>query len=311
MKAILLSVFMMGVALTVDAQATVKANFAKNDTTIYKEVIQMDMSLPMGQGNKKVEAIKETRFVVLDKTATGYKIECTVTDITIKGDEDVAEQAQIAGNQYVKGAKMILQTNAEGRVEKILNLNEVATQGSKNAIAEIEEEYKKNPMIEQVLPKSKALMAISQQFEEQALIDNLNENSFFGYYGKNLKAIGKEDIIRKGIKLTATYAVANNSDNTVVTMNLKSNMTENDVKKMMIDQMQKMGMGEEVTSQIEANWGQFKSMGMTNISATGTDYLTFLPNGWLQNTIGTANTKVMGMDMKFDTKSEISYKNWK
>ena len=35
MKAILLSVFMMGIALTVDAQATVKANFAKNDTTIY------------------------------------------------------------------------------------------------------------------------------------------------------------------------------------------------------------------------------------------------------------------------------------
>ena len=113
------------------------------------------------------------------------------------------------------------------------------------------------------------------------------------------------------MKLTATYAVANNSDNTVVTMNVKSNMTENDVKKMMIDQMQKMGMGEEVTSQIEANWGQFKSMGMANISATGTDYLTFLPNGWLQNTTGTANTKVMGMDMKFDTKCEISYKNWK
>ncbi len=297
MKAILLSVFMMGIALTVDAQATVKANFAKNDTTIYKEVMQMDVSLPMGQGNKKVEVIKETRYVVLDKTATGYKIEYTVTDLTIKGDEDVAEQAQIAGNQYVKGAKMILQTNAEGRVEKILNLNEVATQGSKNAIAEIEEEYKKNPMIEQVLPKSKALMAIS--------------HTFFGYYGKNLKTIGKEDIIRKGMKLTATYAVANNSDNTVVTMNVKSNMTENDVKKMMIDQMQKMGMGEEVTSQIEANWGQFKSMGMANISATGTDYLTFLPNGWLQNTTGTANTKVMGMDMKFDTKCEISYKNWK
>ena len=167
----------------------------------------MDVSLPMGQGNKKVEVIKETRYVVLDKTATGYKIEYTVTDLTIKGDEDVAEQAQIAGNQYVKGAKMILQTNAEGRVEKILNLNEVATQGSKNAIAEIEEEYKKNPMIEQVLPKSKALMAISQQFEEKALIDNLNENTFFGYYGKNLKTIGKEDIIRKGMKLTATYAV--------------------------------------------------------------------------------------------------------
>ena len=40
MKTILLSVLMLGAALTADAQATVKANFAKNDTTFYKDVIK-------------------------------------------------------------------------------------------------------------------------------------------------------------------------------------------------------------------------------------------------------------------------------
>ena len=187
MKAILLSVFMMGAALTADAQATVKVNFNKNDTTMYKEVVKLDMNLPMGQGNKKITITKNVRYVVLDKTAQGYKIEYNVADMVVDGDKDIADQVQVAGNKYLKGAKMILQTNTDGKVEKILNLDEVAAAGSKNAIADIEEQYKKNPTLEQVLPKAKLMMAISQQFEEKALIDNLNENTFLYYYGKDLK----------------------------------------------------------------------------------------------------------------------------
>ena len=96
---------------------------------------------------------------------------------------------------------MILQTNTDGKVEKILNLAEVAAAGSKNAIADIEEDYKKAPEMEQILPKAKVLTAISEQFEEKALIDNLNETSFLFYYGKDLKKNSKEDIIKQGIKL--------------------------------------------------------------------------------------------------------------
>ena len=248
---------------------------------------------------------------MLDKTPQGYKIEYNVVDTQFDGDKDVVEQAQVAGNQYLKGVKMILQTNTDGKVEKILNLAEVAAAGSKNAIADIEEDYKKAPEMEQILPKAKVLTAISEQFEEKALIDNLNETSFLFYYGKDLKKNSKEDIMKQGIKLTSTYTVANNGGNTVITTNLKDNMTESDVKKMIIDQMKKMGMGDEVTSQIEVGWDQMKAMGMTNISANGTDINTFLPNGWLQTQTGKASTKLMGMDMKFSTQSDILYKNWK
>jgi len=249
--------------------------------------------------------------VVLDKTPQGYKIEYNVVDTQFDGDKDVVEQAQVAGNQYLKGVKMILQTNTDGKVEKILNLAEVAAAGSKNAIADIEEDYKKAPEMEQILPKAKVLTAISEQFEEKALIDNLNETSFLFYYGKDLKKNSKEDIIKQGMKLTSTYTVANNGGNTVITTNLKDNMTESDVKKMIIDQMKKMGMGDEVTSQIEVGWDQMKAMGMTNISANGTDISTFLSNGWLQTQTGKASTKLMGMEMKFNTQSDILYKNWK
>ena len=311
MKTILLSIVMMGAALTADAQATVKVNFNKNDTTIYKEVFKVAIDLPMGQGSKSVTVTKNTRYVVLDKTPQGYKIEYNVVDTQFDGDKDVVEQAQVAGNQYLKGVKMILQTNTDGKVEKILNLAEVAAAGSKNAIADIEEDYKKTPEMEQILPKAKVLTAISEQFEEKALIDNLNETSFLLYYGKDLKKNSKEDIMKQGMKLTSTYTVANNGGNTVITTNLKDNMTESDVKKMIIDQMKKLGMGDEVSSQIEVGWDQMKAMGMTNISANGTDINTFLPNGWLQTQTGKASTKLMGMEMKFNTQCDILYKNWK
>ena len=80
---------------------------------------------------------------------------------------------------------------------------------------------------------------------------------------------------------------------------------------MIIDQMKKLGMGDEVTSQIEVGWDQMKAMGMTNISTNGTDISTFLSNGWLQTQTGKASTKLMGMEMKFNTQSDILYKNWK
>ena len=66
MKTILLSIVMMGAALTADAQATVKVNFNKNDTTIYKGVFKVAIDLPMGQGSKSVTVTKNTRYVVLE-----------------------------------------------------------------------------------------------------------------------------------------------------------------------------------------------------------------------------------------------------
>ena len=83
----------------------------------------------MGQGNKKITITKNVRYVVLDKTAQGYKIEYNVADMVVDGDKDIADQVQVAGNKYLKGAKMILQTNTDGKVEKILNLDEVAAAG--------------------------------------------------------------------------------------------------------------------------------------------------------------------------------------
>ena len=59
MKTILLSIVMMGAALTADAQATVKVNFNKNDTTIYKDVFKVAIVFAYGTGKQERNSYKK------------------------------------------------------------------------------------------------------------------------------------------------------------------------------------------------------------------------------------------------------------
>ena len=87
-------------------------------------------------------------------------------------------------------------------------------------------------------------------------------------------------------------------------------MTEKDVKQMIIGNMKKTGLGEEVTSQIENNWGQMQSMGMTTLTFNSDEDYTFLPSGWMTDYASNSTAKVMGMNMQFDLKTKIVSKNW-
>ena len=91
MKTILFSILAIGIALTTEAQTTIKANFNKGDTTIYETVSNIKMELPMGAGNKEFGVTTSTRYVVLDKTNTGYRLERTITKADYKGNKEFTE----------------------------------------------------------------------------------------------------------------------------------------------------------------------------------------------------------------------------
>ena len=147
------------------------------------------------------------------------------------------------------------------------------------------------------MPKTKAIMSISAQLEEKNIIDNINEVTFLSFYGKKINNGDKEDrTLQQGIKAVTTYSINKLQGNIKVTGLSKSNMTENDVKQMMIANMKKMGMGEEVTSQIETNWGQMKAMGMTNLDFDSVDNYNFLPSGWISDSTTDGTVKMMGMN---------------
>lgn len=311
MKTILFSILAIGIALTTEAQTTINANFNKGDTTVYQTESNMKIELPMGAGNKEFSVTTSTRYVVLDKTNTGYRLERTVTKADYKGNKEIANQMGDSMEKYLTNTPVILQTDANGKIIKIENYDDVVGKASSVAIAELEKLYSENPQIEAVMPKTKAIMSISAQLEEKNIIDNINEVTFLSFYGKKINNGAKEDrTLQQGIKAVTTYSINKLQGNIKVTGLSKSNMTENDVKQMMIANMKKMGMGEEVTSQIENNWGQMKAMGMTNLDFDSVDNYNFLPSGWISDSTTDGTVKMMGMNMKITVKTNLDKKNW-
>ena len=310
MKTILFSLLMLGVSTIAYAQ-TVKAEFNKGDTTVYQTVAKGTMDMPMGAGREQLATTVETRYVVLDKSKNGYRLESTITSLKYDGKEEVVSQMVSPEEKYLEGVKVVFLTDANGKITKIENYEDVVAKASENALAEIEKLYKENPAVEQYMPKGNVIMAISKQLEEPNIIDFIEYSSFMGLYGKKLSNGFKENLkVVQDVKTSATYEVSESQGALNVKRTQKSNMTDEDVKAMMISNMKKMGLGEEVTSQIENNWGQMKAMGMTNLTYNSTETFNFSPKGWITTATLNREVGVMGMNMKLDQNTSIAKKNW-
>ena len=75
---------------------------------------------------------------------------------------------------------------------------------------------------------------------------------------------------------------------------------------MIVEQMKKMGMGDEAASNLEAGWEQMKGMGMTNIDFKGNETYVFQPNGALVSTNSKSDVKVMGMNITMTRNVEVA-----
>lgn len=297
---------MVGAVLTVGAQ-TIKTNFKKGDVFNYNDAMNMKMELPMGQGTQTVDVTKKVVIEIVDKTKDGYKIALTNSGVTIKGDEMASDQALSGAMKYLNDVKIVFKTDANAVIQGIDNYEEVVTAASNNALKTIDELYTKNPMIEQALPKAKMIMAVSQLLEEKELIKTLQEETHFFLYGKKIKTGDKENrSLAQGIKAVSTYTIGENAGNTTISVASVSNMTEEDVKAMIVEQMKKMGMGDEAASNLEAGWEQMKGMGMTNIDFKGNETYVFQPNGALVSTNSKSDVKVMGMNITMTRNVEVA-----
>lgn len=312
MKTFILSAMLCSAAIVVNAQTSIKANFNKGDSTIYQSAYNFKMDLPMGGGRKEASMDLTQRYVVLDKSNKGFKIESTFTNVDTKGDEMVMQQNGVQNFKYMLNQPIVFLTDANGKITKIENYDAVIETTSKHAIADLDEMYKKNPMLEQVMPKATAIMALGDQLSEENVISFITNNSIFSFYGKTIKTGDVETrTFQQGVKGKTTYTLTTTGNVTTLQGDSKGDMTENEVKQMIISNMQKMGMDAETAkSQIEMGWGQMKQMGMTNLYFTSKEIADYQPNGWVSTSSTNASVKLMGMDLKIDGEQKIVSKNW-
>ena len=304
--------FVLLLAVTaLNAQTLIKANFQKGDQATYESVANIKVSVPMAGTSESIKTNGQTKITVKDASADGYVIEMTTTNIKMEGKQEVAQQTGNMLNQYLSNVPLLLKTDANGKVKDILNYTEVQTQVSKLAMAYIDSLYKAKPEMEKTLPKYKMAMSINSLLTKEAFIESAENNSFFIFFGKTLKTGDKVDMNKQGIKTTVTYEVNKEPNALNIIGKIKGNMTEDDVKAFFIDKMKQMGADEGMVSQLDANWGQMKQMGMANMDVNGTSITKLLNTGWATEYSTDVKTKMMGMEMFITSVTKLVEKSWK
>ena len=305
MKKTLITFALLLTVTVLNAQTLIKVNLKKGDKAVYENVNTVNAALPMGAGNQNIKITNTTTVEVKDATADGFKVEFLTKDSKIEGNEEAAQQFGDQLSRYLDGVPALFQTDKNGCLQKLLNYEEVVGKMSKVAITQIDSMYKKNPKIEEMAPKAKVIMALNDLFTEKNIMENFKNKSVFQLYGKTLKTGDKEDKEIQGIKVNTTYDVSNVLGMLTVVAKSKANMTENETKAFFISNIKKMGLGEEISSQFEQNWGQMKAMGMASIDMNDTTTYHFTKSGWVNDVVSSGKMKMMGMQMEINTSVKL------
>lgn len=305
MKKTLITFALLLTVTVLNAQTLIKVNLKKGDKAVYENVSTVNVALPMGAGNQNIKITNTTTVEVKDATADGFKVEFLTKDTKIEGNEEAAQQFGDQLSRYLDGVPVLFQTDKNGCLQKLLNYEEVVGKMSKLAITQIDSMYKKNPKIEEMAPKAKVIMALNDLFTEKNIMENFKNKSVFQLYGKTLKTGAKEDKEIQGIKVNTTYDVSNVLGMLTVVAKSKANMTENETKAFFISNIKKMGLGDEISSQIEQNWGQLKAMGMASIDMNDTTTYHFTKSGWVNDVVSSGKMKMMGMQMEINTSVKL------
>ena len=305
MKKTLITFALLLTVTVLNAQTLIKVNLKKGDKAVYENVNTVNAALPMGAGNQNIKITNTTTVEVKDATADGFKVEFLTKDSKIEGNEEAAQQFGDQLSRYLDGVPALFQTDKNGCLQKLLNYEEVVGKMSKVAITQIDSMYKKNPNIEKMAPKAKVIMALNDLFTEKNIMESFKNKSVFQLYGKTLKTGDKEDKEIQGIKVNTTYDVSNVLGMLTVVAKSKANMTENETKAFFISNIKKMGLGDEISSQIEQNWGQLKAMGMASIDMNDTTTYHFTKSGWVNDVVSSGKMKMMGMQMEINTSVKL------
>ena len=311
MKKSLLTFVLLLAVTALNAQTLIKANFQKGDQATYESVADIKVSVPMAGNSESIKTNGQTKITVKDASADGYVIEMTTTNMKMEGKQEVVQQTGNMLNQYLSNVPLLLKTDANGKVKDLLNYTEVQTKASKFAMTFIDSLYNAKPEMEKVLPKYKMAMSMNSQFTKEAFIESVEYNTFFQLFGKTLKTGDKENKDMQGIKTTVTYELNKEPNALNIIGKIKGNMTEDDVKAFLINKMKQMGADDGMVSQLDANWGQMKQMGMANMDVNGTSITKLLNTGWATEYSTDVKTKMMGMEMFITSVTKLVEKSWK
>lgn len=307
MKKSMMTLVLMLVAMVMSAQTSgvkISAKYKKGDNMLYR------MTAVTNVMGKSINLVSESRFVVTEASSKGYVIENTLEKMeSDAAPDDLVGRMMNATTECLKGVKTIVVTDADGKVTGIKNIEEINKKTGEYLDKVFDELFVQLPAeATQILTKDKLKATVMEQMTETNLIKSMiMQPSPLALNGLTIST-GSTDtgVDVSGFKLKNTYTLVT-PDATKVKVVGKSEMTKDDMKKMVIDQVKKLM--PEQAAMIEQNIDMVMQNDAFKMDKEQTADYEFGKNGWIKTITYSSSSSNMGQSSDMNGKMELVESN--
>ena len=286
MKKLMMVSLLQTVAMALQAQVKVAPKMEKGTVKTY--VAEATITLP-GQGDVKVTA--DSKYTITDATADGFVLEMVSTDVKTECEPgNIAGKLVAAAQEMMKDAVVRATLDKDGRIQNILNGDEVKARVDKQADTFIDQMLADVPQLAGVVSKDALKQQVSQALTIEGLVQTLQQaTSPLALNGKTIASGSQEEFIsQEGLKMKRMYFV----NGKTIIANSVMNMTEDEMKQTIIKQVEKSA--PDQAQMIKDNIDQLMSTGMLKMDHKETATYELQDDGWVKSIVVDSTTETMG-----------------
>ncbi len=286
MKKLLMVGLLLTAAIALQAQMKVAPKMQKGAVKTY--VGQSTVSIPM-QGDVKVS--DETKYTVVDATVDGYVIDLETVNVQAECDaNNIAGKLLVAAQETMKGIVFRIGLDKDGKIQKLLNSDEVQPKLTKGLESIVDQLLKDIPQLSAAVSKDDLMKQIVESITPDALLETFQEaTSPFSLNGKTIITGAQEEYVSKdGMKMKRMYFVQGKN----IVANSTLNMTKDEMKEMIIKQVEKSA--PDQAAMVKENIDQIMSSGMLKMDMKETATYELQDDGWVKSIKGESTTESMG-----------------
>lgn len=286
MKKIMMVSLMLTIAVALQAQVKVAPKMEKGTVKTY--VAEATITLP-GQGDVKVTAY--SKYSITDAKADSYVLEMVSTDVKTECEPgNIAGKLVAAAQEMMKDAVVRATLDKDGRIQNILNGDEVKARVDKQADAFIDQMLADVPQLAGVVSKDALKQQVSQALTIEGLVQTLQQaTSPLALNGKTIASGSQEEFVsQEGLKMKRMYFV----NGKTIIANSVMNMTEDEMKQTIIKQVEKSA--PDQAQMIKDNIDQLMSTGMLKMDHKETATYELQDDGWVKSIVVDSTTETMG-----------------
>ena len=286
MKKLMMVGLLLTAAIALQAQMKVAPKIEKGAVKTY--VGQSTVSIP-AQGDVKVS--DETKYTVVDATADGYVIDLETVNVQAECDaNNIAGKLLVAAQETMKGIVFRIGLDKDGKIQKLLNSDEVQPKLTKAMESIVDQLLKDVPQLGSMVSKDDLMKQVVESITPETLLQNFQEaSSPFALNGKTIMTGGQEEYVSKdGMKMKRMYFVQGKN----IVANSTLNMTKDEMKEMIIKQVEKSA--PEQAAMVKENIDQIMSSGMLKMDMKETATYELQDDGWVKSIKGESTTESMG-----------------